>query len=193
MRAVIAATAAVVVAGCGARVGGDVVDADDDPSDARADARPGIPDAPPLPPDAAPCTGGAANAVDGTTCYEAFLAPLEDWASAQSSCAGRGGALVRIDTAAENAIVAGLAGGNRAWIGGNDLVTENTFLWTDGTTFAVTYTNWRTGEPNNGNGNFQEDCALIESGATWDDRPCDDAVVGATVPGSYAYVCERSL
>ena len=188
----IAATAAVVL-GCGARVGGDVVDAGDDAVDARADARPGIPDATPLPPDAAPCTGGNAHAVDGTTCYEAFTAVPQTWADAQSICAGRGGALVRIDSDTENAIVTGLANGNRAWIGGNDLTTEGTFLWTDGTTFAVTYTNWRTGEPNNGNGNFQEDCALIEAAGTWYDRPCDDAVAGATVPGSYNYVCERSL
>lgn len=191
MRAV--AAAALVVIGCGARVSGDVVDGggDDVANDARTDARPGMPDAPPLPPDAAPCTGGSAHATDGTSCYEAFLTLPQTWVNAETICEGRGGMLAKVESAAENAIVAGLANGNRAWIGGTDLAAEGTFVWADGTPFLATYTNWRDTEPNNGNGNFQEDCALIEPAGTWDDRPCDDAVVGATVPGQYFYVCER--
>jgi hypothetical protein len=185
--------ALLLAAGCGARVEGDVIDAGggDDVADARRPDAASIPDA--SPPDAQPCTGGSAQATDGATCYEAFMTVLETWAASQSVCVGRGGALVKIESAAENAIVAGLAEGARAWIGGTDLAAEGTFLWTDGTPFLTTYTNWRDGEPNNANDNFQEDCALIENGATWDDRPCDDSDPNAGAPGEYYYVCERSL
>jgi len=141
-------------------------------------------------PDAAPCTGGNANATDGTTCYEAFLSLPLSWADAEAVCETRGGRLARIDSSTENQLIATLAGANRAWIGGTDLAVEGSFVWADGAPLA--YTNWRTGEPNNGNGNFEEDCALIEgqNGGTWDDRPCDtDPAAG--VPGQYFYVCER--
>ena len=63
-------------------------------------------------------------------------------------------------------------------------------MWADGT--PLTFDNWRTGEPNNGNNNFQEDCQIIEGdqGGTWDDRPCaPDPNAGPA--GVYSYVCER--
>ena len=191
MRVALAA-AVIAIAGCGARV-------DTNPSDAGdsdPDADPAAPDARPdamQTPDAAPCTGGNANAVDQGTCYEAFLGLPLSWTAAQSVCQGRGGALARIDSLTENSLIASLVGANRAFIGASDLATEATFLWSDGTALAGGFTHWRTGEPNNANGAFQEDCAVIEgqnTDPTWDDRPCDtDPAAG--VPGLYFYVCER--
>jgi hypothetical protein len=192
MKTLVAVLLAIGAVACGARVEGDPIDAgggDDDVADARSDGPPGLPDGPP--PDAAPCTGGTSQATSGTTCYEAFQALPQTWAAAQATCASRGGALVKIESAAENAIITTLAADQRAWIGGSDLAAEDTFVWTDGTPFV--YTNWRSGEPNNGNDNFQEDCALIEGPGTWDDRPCDDMVPGAGVPGLYFFICERSI
>lgn len=186
---------AAVAAGCGARVdvdpGDDTADDDGDDDDAPPGADARTADAVP-PVDAAPCTGGNAQAEDGATCYEAFLALPIPWDQAQAVCAGRGGALAKIDDAAENQIVTILAGDIRVWIGGTDAVTEGTFVWTDGTLLAAGYTNWRDGEPNNANGNFEEDCTVLEgqNDGTWDDRPCaPDPDAG--VAGEYFYVCER--
>jgi hypothetical protein len=180
-------------AGCGASVGTSGSDASGDDSDggSRADARPAADAAPP---DAAPCTGGNANVVDQGTCYEAFLALPQPWIGAQSVCQGRGGSLAKIESLAENTLIAGLVAPNRAWIGGSDLASEATFVWTDGTALLAGFTHWRSGEPNNGNGNFQEDCAVIEGqnmDPTWDDRPCDTDPLAPGVPGQYFYVCER--
>jgi hypothetical protein len=182
----------LAIAGCGARVdspgtadASESGDGNPNQADARVDA-PGTPDA-------APCTGGNANTVDQGMCYEAFLALPLPWTEAQAVCAGRGGALARIDSLTENALVAGLVGANRAWIGASDLAAEASFAWSDGSPLAGGFTHWRTGEPNNGNGNFEEDCAVIEGqnmDPTWDDRPCaNDPLAGVT--GQYFYVCER--
>lgn len=172
--------------GCGASVDGPA-GADGRPRDATPGGDAGR-DASAV--DAAPCTGGNAQAVDGPTCYEAFLALPLAWTAAEDVCAARGGALVRVDDAVENALVAALVGANRAWIGATDAAAEGAFAWSDGAPLA--FSNWRAGEPNNGNGAFEEDCALVEgqNGGTWDDRPCDtDPAAG--VPGQYYYVCER--
>jgi hypothetical protein len=191
MKSALAGVLIVATAGCGASVdvtGADASDPDPDgvpgAIDARVDA---------TPPDAMPCTGGNANAVDQGQCYEAFLSLPQSWAGAQAVCQGRGGSLAKIESLAENTLIASLVGPNRAFIGATDLATEATFLWSDGTPLAGGFTHWRSGEPNNANGNFQEDCAVIEgqnTDPTWDDRPCDtDPLAG--VPGQYFYVCER--
>ncbi len=84
-------------------------------------------------------------------------------------------------------MVLGLALGVDAFIGATDVAVENTYVWPDGS--ALSFTNFRTGEPNNGNGAFEEDCLVIEGArmGTWDDRPCAPPPVGT---GSYAYVCQ---
>ena len=91
-------------------------------------------------------------------------------------------------SAAQNAVVQTLvAGVEAAFLGATDAAVEGTFRWPDGSGF--TFTNFRAGEPNNGGGQFQEDCVVIEGtrGGSWDDRPCAPPPVGT---GSYAYVCQ---
>ena len=44
------------------------------------------------------------------------------------------------------------------WLGLNDIVTQMTFKWTDGS--PVSYTHWHVGEPNN-YANRHEDCVMI--------------------------------
>ncbi|XP_035699632.1 uncharacterized protein LOC118432207 [Branchiostoma floridae] len=60
------------------------------------------------------------------------------------------------------------------WIGLNDLQSEGTYKWEDGT--SLSYTNWAPGEPNTGH----ERCVMYFSGATgddlkykWNDSTCD--------------------
>ena len=59
---------------------------------------------------------------------------------------------------------------NDLWLGINDIVTENQWIATDGTT--ITYFNWANGEPDNSNGN--EDGARfwgLYGGGKWNDSP----------------------
>lgn len=168
----------------------------DNTTKAAIDAPPQPIDAPPadMPPaDAAPCVGGDIHATDQATgaCYIFFVAPLarED---ARLSCLSLGATtlLASVQSATENTTVKQLIGNSLAFLGGTDAVTEGTFLWPDGT--GLSFTNFNTGEPNNGNGTLEEDCLVMhgELGGTWDDRPCAP-VAGSQVPGAYSYVCER--
>lgn len=140
-------------------------------------------DAPPV--DARPCTG---MKDPGGTCF-IFVAAPKTAVVAEADCIAMGGHLATIRTAQENATVTALVGTTAAaFIGATDLVIEGAFQWPNGG--ALTYTNWRSGEPNNGgpNATYQEDCVVLQGalGGVWDDRPCAPPPVGA---GSYAYVC----
>lgn len=177
----------LALAGCDASLGGgggsdsSVIDAH--LVDAHvADA---TPDAPRM------CTGGnaAALAPDGS-CLVHLTTPAT-YASAKIQCMGiNGGHLALLKTAALDTFAESFIGTVDTWIGANDLVTENAFLWEDGT--ALAFTNWHTGEPNNGNnGGFQEDCAIIAGarlGKQWDDRPCDSSEVPTS--GTFAALCQ---
>ena len=84
---------------------------------------------------------------------------------------------------AENDLVTAILGESEAWIGFEDMTVEGSFRWV--TMELVNFTNFATGEPNDGGGN--EDCAITNKAGNelpgeWDDRNC------AT---PYAYVCER--
>ena len=66
------------------------------------------------------------------------------------------------------------------WIGLNDISSEGSFVWEDGS--SVSFTNWHSGEPNNGGGG--EDCTQLNRyhpTQTWNDEPC-----GQGLP----FVCE---
>jgi hypothetical protein len=178
----------VLVAACNARlgepIGSHVVGADS-----------GIDSPPPPPPidarpDARSCTGGDSHAMDSDgNCYLFFTGP-KTFPQAKTACTAETAHLAKITSATQNTVVAQLSLGSDAFIGATDAVTEGTFLWDDNT--PLTFTNYGTGEPNNGGGVYQEDC-LVMAGKrtpadTWDDRPCTTAIVAGA--GSYSYVCE---
>ena len=140
-------------------------------------------DGPPI--DAKPCTG---TKDPGGTCFILVAGP-KTAAAAEADCIAMGGHLATIKDAQENATVTALVASTpSAFLGATDLVTEGTFLWPGGA--PLTYTNWRSGEPNNGGtgATYQEDCVVIQGmlGGVWDDRPCAPPPTGT---GSYAYVC----
>jgi hypothetical protein len=103
--------------------------------------------------------------------------------------------LVRVDDAEENAFIRRAAtnvgfNGN-IWLGGSDLATEGTWVWTDGTQFWVgkangtrvggNYANWSALQPDTQS--TAEDCAEIAQGtATWHDVAC---------ALRQAFVCEK--
>jgi hypothetical protein len=139
--------------------------------------------------DARPCTGGDANAMDGTSCLVYFKGPAHH-DDAKAACIAMSAHMVKIENATTNGAVAKLAAGTDTFIGATDVAVEGTFVWDDGT--PVVYQNFRTGEPSNGAGQYQEDCLVIEGSKTpddtWDDRPC--APVPNVGGGNYAYMCQ---
>ena len=75
---------------------------------------------------------------------------LMTWTQAKAKCEEFGGHLVTITSAHEQEVVNGMLDkGIRDfyWIGASDTETEGTFKWVTGEAFS--YTNWRSGEPNN--------------------------------------------
>ena len=175
----------LALAACNAHLGTDVgpnvVGADGNSADSSG---PG--DA--APPDARACTGGDAHMSAGANCFLAF-STAKTWAQAKTACDALPGHLAKITSAAENTIVAQLSVNTDSFIGATDAVTEGTFLWEDGT--PLTYMNFRAGEPNNGSGQYEEDCLVLsgkKSTDGWDDRPCTTGIVAGA--GSYPYICE---
>ena len=186
-----AVLAAVMFTACGATAGGN---GDDQSAPDGGDIVPpdGSADAP------VPCTGGDAQVTDPDTgaCYVAFTTTRRTWLDARAQCTALGMDLATVTTDSENQLIVSLVGDIEVFVGGSDRAVEGAFVWTDGT--SITFSNWRDNpdpnpdEPNNGNGNYQEDCILIQGqlAGVWDDRPCDSIEV--TPPsGTYYAVCER--
>jgi len=88
------------------------------------------------------------------------------WAAANNACIANGGYLASIESAGENAFLAGILTYQSAWIGANDLGNEGNFSWTSGSPFG--YSNWYVGQPNNYN--FNQHCVEMLSDGTWNDQ-----------------------
>jgi hypothetical protein len=141
-------------------------------------------------PVAPPCVEGdkqVSNPVDDT-CYMLLNTPTT-WTGAQAACLALGANLVSIETAEEQTLVATLAaqyplGAPDVWLSASDALLEGTFVWVNLT--PVTYSHWRSGEPNdNGANGTGEDCTTIEGdnpAFEWDDRNCASL---------YPAICER--
>jgi hypothetical protein len=131
----------------------------------------------------APCTGGQAQVVDPANghCY-VFFQDVRTWATAVVGCNALGASwhLASLTSQAEQALVSPIVGTTETWIGfSNQGQTDPTlFTWVTGE--ATAYTDWATGEPNDG----ANTCARIKPsvGSQWADQPCTS---------SYAFLCER--
>lgn len=127
---------------------------------------------------AAPCADGILSA-DATRCYIVSNAGAA-WQAARDQCLAQHGTLVKVETAEEDAFLDTLLAVNM-WLGASDTVTENVFVWTDGT--AMPFGNWGPNQPDRFPG---PDC--IEKRATvgrqWFDQPCDN---------ERAFVCEQPI
>jgi hypothetical protein len=177
----------LVLSACGAQVGGGV-----DPEPVDANDPEVFVDAPTVAVDAAAdaraCSGGDGAAQAGGSCVVFFSTP-KDFASAQADCVAFGSQLAILNSAERDAAAKSLIGTLDVWLGLSDSAQEGTFKWIDGT--PLVFQNFATGEPNNANGTFEEDCTMYSgSRGGWDDRPCDANVpnIGAT-PTSYPYLC----
>lgn len=195
MRSAVVPLVLAVCVGCKAELGVGAQDSGADtsiPPDGAVDAPP---DTVQVAPDAGPppCTEGDARLLGGPegSCYMRFSTPAT-WPAARDACAALSppAHLIIVSSAAENAFFAPLVDDMTPpdfFMGATDSAVEGTFVWVDGS--AMTYDNWRDGEPNDGGdgpgGEDEEDCTIIEGDTalfTWDDRPCMEP---------YPYVCER--
>ena len=81
-----------------------------------------------------------------------YFSDSTDFLSAEKRCIAEGGQLAKIESADENAAVAGLCPtGEVCWIGLADFLNEGNFEWTDGDALGG-YTNWRSNPPQPDNG-----------------------------------------
>lgn len=110
-----------------------------------------------------------------SSAYFVCKTAASSWAEASAACVARGGALVTVSSADENAFLLA-AGVTDAWIGYTDAAVEGTFVWASG---EGVFTSWGMAQPDDAGGN--EDCATFLADGTWNDAPCD---------GKHAYVCE---
>ncbi len=139
------------------------------------------------------CTGVSFRGGGYMLCYGADR--HLSWQDAEMECEARGMHLVRVDDAEENAFIRRAAtnvGFNGSiWLGGSDLATEGTWVWTDGTQFWMgkangvrvggNYANWNVAQPDALTST--EDCTEMAQGAaTWHDVAC--ALL-------QAFVCEK--
>jgi hypothetical protein len=127
------------------------------------------------------------------------------FAEAKAASTAVGGYLTTVNTKAENTFLTNtfyVAFGNKAlWIGANDIATENSWVWDNGTTSGDsgltddicgstgcpnsdekwadgTTRKWHGVEPND-NGVDGEDCASITNDTGgWNDLPCTDTLYG---------------
>jgi len=78
-----------------------------------------------------------------------YLLDNKPWVDQEAEAVALGGHLVTINDAAENTWVWDTFAqpGAGLFFGLNDAASEGTFVWTSGE--AVTFTSWRSGEPNN--------------------------------------------
>lgn len=108
--------------------------------------------------------------VIGTSIYNGrtyYLLDGKPWLNQEAEAVTLGGHLVTINDAAENTWVWDTFGvtGTGLFIGFNDAASEGTYGWSSGE--AVSFTNWRAGEPNNCCGG--EDFGELASDYMWND------------------------
>jgi hypothetical protein len=166
--------------------------------DAGPDAPPGTPDAAP---DATPFCQGTDQILDPSDnhCFT-LVRTGRNWVDAAAECGTRGVTthLAQVTSSTENNLVTALGnsgGAGLVWLGGTDGQTEGVWIWVnDGRKFPpapspfFSFSNWNSGEPNNGGGSgTPENCLAIQLSTTsslrggWDDRNCAD---------NRFYVCE---
>ena len=88
------------------------------------------------------------------------------WHQARDLAVHMGGHLATVNDAGENEFIRSNIMADYVWIGYNDEAQEGSFTWTEGNS---SYVNWRSGEPNNGNGT-EHFTRLLKDGGEWTDR-----------------------
>jgi hypothetical protein len=104
------------------------------------------------------------------------------WHVARAACEQMGGYLVCIETAEEQAFIAGLAEGRYYYLGATDEAQEGDWRWVNGAKWD--YTSWFSGQPNNYRSN--EHWLATYTGGKWVDVA--DEGTGFWMPKGF--ICE---
>ncbi|KAL3056018.1 hypothetical protein OYC64_018677 [Pagothenia borchgrevinki] len=105
----------------------------------------------------------------GCSCY-LFSTEEASWEQSRQNCRARGAHLVIVDSNEEQDFITSMTKKD-TWIGLSDREEEGTWKWVDGSPLTLTF--WKGGEPNNGAGGSEEDCAYIYSNKNvWNDAFC---------------------
>uniref|UniRef100_A0A4W5JUG5 C-type lectin domain-containing protein n=2 Tax=Hucho hucho TaxID=62062 RepID=A0A4W5JUG5_9TELE len=123
----------------------------------------------------------------GSRCY--FLSTeMKTWEESRQDCLERRADLVIINSREEQKLLYQLDGDTYllVWIGLTDSVNEGTWKWVDGTPLTTSY--WKSGQPDHGGPNNEEDCVEVYHRdsvfANWNDAPCDHRL---------RWICEKPL
>ncbi|XP_067221743.1 ladderlectin-like [Chanodichthys erythropterus] len=113
----------------------------------------------------------------GLRCFK-FYSQAVDWITAERNCQSLDANLASVHNKLENDFLLSLlpSSSTRSWLGGHDGEEEGQWMWSDGTVYD--YTNWNSGEPNNGLGGGVENCLEISYASTrfWNDTPCSSQI-----------------
>jgi hypothetical protein len=138
--------------------------------------------------DVSGATGVAVDPASGH-CYVAWSGPA-GFAQAERQCQAHGGQLATIGSAAEDAIVRGLAGATARWIGLASAAGKDQFsTWRSSE--PVGYTGWQNNQPTPAQ---QRDCVQLD-GTGWINRDCGWPGTGSLPPGQMStagFVCENA-
>ena len=91
----------------------------------------------------------------GGSCYKIESSAVT-WDEARQQCECSGGfSLATVTSAQENDFIQTLLGAGDAWIGLNDIATQASYVWADGTSLG-SYSNWDTDRGNHMTMNLNE-------------------------------------
>ena len=113
-------------------------------------------------------------------CYSCFSSPALYWIAARDKCKEWGGDLATVTSSEENLLMYTTAVSSLCWFGLNDMETEQTWVWVDGSN--STYRNWASTEPNNRYG--AENCGTAHTNKYWYDYTCGYSI--------YCYYCSAT-
>jgi len=103
-------------------------------------------------------------------CFKLFDDKL-NYLDANNACIKLGGFLATIKDQDVQDVLFNFAAKGGAWIGGQDFLDEGKFAWLqDATLVDDSYTNWKTGQPNNIMEN--QHCMWMRLDGSWDDVTC---------------------
>jgi len=121
----------------------------------------------------------------GGKCYR-FIDNAEPWHEALATCETFGGHLAEPQTLEEDLILMGLALTHKTeyfWVGGHDLLTEGTWVWSSTQQPIGGYTHWTGGHQSD---HAAEDCMLDDARVAslgWRDYPCGN---------KFKFICQHA-
>ena len=95
---------------------------------------------------------------------------LLTWKDAEKKCVEFGGHLASVHSDQENNFIFLTSEKAVTWIGGNDLAKEDSWIWSDGSSWS--YSNWQKGQPDNARGGGQNCLNIGFNAEKWDDEFC---------------------